>query len=374
MKAATLAVEGGRSACASDRLRLLLLVRMAGTQGGLTRSVLAQDLAPIVPQTLPGAQWRALIERELEALLRDGLAIEEGVQLRLSDPGSAAVRRFLGIKGALPTSWSELREQRLIAKALGLERLGAKHVKALSRPDGLRAGLVQATYNLKLKGIATPSRLRSALAALALKRAFGNQISVGVTGKGGLSAKAGRLLAAQLLRNPRDFGTDSRLVAALAAEHSGTKSADLEALRRAILARFFAGALVAADLRRPPPAGVLEGPAPAPLRAAPANARPARPDLAGFVGEVHRQAAAHAQGWVGNRKAYISHVWRALGQACADWRLSEIEFKCMLLEAHRAGQLALVNADLKDHKSLKDVQESAVVYKNAVFHFVRVDG
>jgi trans-aconitate methyltransferase len=100
----------------------------------------------------------------------------------------------------------------------------------------------------------------------------------------------------------------------------------------------------------------------------------ARPDLAGFVGEVRRQAAAQAQGWVGDRKAYISHVWRALAQRRSDWRLSEIEFKCMLVEAHRAGQLALMHADLKDHKSIKDVQDSAVVYKNAVFHFVRVDG
>jgi hypothetical protein len=373
MKAATLAVESGTSACASDRLRLLLLVRLAGAERGLTRSVLAQDLAPIVPQTLPAAQWRALIERELDALLRDGSA-KQGVEVRLSETGSAAVRRFLGVKGALPGSWSELRDQRLIAKALGLERLAGKHLKALARPDGLRAGLVQASYNLKLKGIATPSRLRSALAALALKRAFGNQISVGVTGKGGLSAKAGRLLAAQLLRSPRDFGTDSRLIAALAAEQSGTKPADLEGLRRAILGRLFAGAVVAADLRRPPPAGALASLAPPPLRPAPANPTPARPDLAGFVGEVRRQAAAHAHGWVGNRKAYISHVWRALGEECADWRLSEIEFKCMLLEAHRAGQLALVNADLKDHKSMKDVQESAVVYKNAVFHFVQVDG
>jgi hypothetical protein len=93
-----------------------------------------------------------------------------------------------------------------------------------------------------------------------------------------------------------------------------------------------------------------------------------------FVHEVRREAGRLAEGWIGNRKAYISHVWRALAQARTEWGLSEIEFKCMLLEAHRAGQLALAHADLKDHKSLKDVQDSAVVYKNAVFHFVRADG
>ena len=58
----------------------------------------------------------------------------------------------------------------------------------------------------------------------------------------------------------------------------------------------------------------------------------------------------------------------------AEWGLSEIEFKCMLTEAHRAGNLALANADLKDNSKIKDLQDSAVVYKNAVFHFIRVDG
>jgi hypothetical protein len=98
-----------------------------------------------------------------------------------------------------------------------------------------------------------------------------------------------------------------------------------------------------------------------------------RPDLDGFASEVRGQAAISAEGWVGNRKAYISHVWRRVRERHPEWGLSEIEFKCMLAEAHRAGRLLLANADLKDDGSLRDVAESALVYKNAVFHFVRVD-
>ena len=45
----------------------------------------------------------------------------------------------------------------------------------------------------------------------------------------------------------------------------------------------------------------------------------------------------------------------------------------MLAEAHRAGQLVLANADLKDRRSIADVQASAIAYKNAIFHYVRVD-
>ena len=118
----------------------------------------------------------------------------------------------------------------------------------------------------------------------------------------------------------------------------------------------------------------LVEPAHAALAAPPAPAA-VRPDLTGFAAEVRRHAAAQrAQGWPGNRKAYISHVWQTIRETRPEWGLSEIEFKCMLAEAHRAGSLALANADLKDNSSIKDLQDSAVVYKNTIFHFVRVDG
>ena len=93
----------------------------------------------------------------------------------------------------------------------------------------------------------------------------------------------------------------------------------------------------------------------------------------GFAHEVRQHAEARAQGWPGNRKAYISHVWHRLRERRCEWGLSEIEFKCMLAEAHRSGQLALANADLKDESNIRDVQDSAVTYRNAVFHFIRVD-
>jgi hypothetical protein len=53
------------------------------------------------------------------------------------------------------------------------------------------------------------------------------------------------------------------------------------------------------------------------------------------------------------------------------WALTEIEFKCMLTEAHRTGLIVLANADLKDKCALKELQDSAVIYKNTVWHYVR---
>jgi hypothetical protein len=374
MTAATLAVPAAAAVGANDRLRQLILVRLAGGDGHPTRSAVVQDLAAILPDRLAGRGWRARLERELERLLSEG-AVEDGDgRLQLTLQGAEATRRFLGARGALPRAWSELRDQRLVAKALGLERLTSKDLKALTRPDGLGAGIVQAAYKLKIKGLATPARLRAALAALALERAFGNQLGTTLSGKSALPAKAGRLLAAQLARQPRNFGTDRRLIGALAAEHVGAKSGDMDALRRAVLCRFFAAELGAAAEPARAPARARLAPITGPRPAPRAGVVGARPDLPGFALAVRRQAGRLAEGWIGNRKAYICHVWRAVAEAHADWGLSEIEFKCMLLEAHRAGQLVLAHADLKDHKSIKDVADSAVVYKNAVFHFVRADG
>ena len=354
-----------------DRVRALLLSRIACAAGGLSRSALTSELAACAAHRMPLAHWRSLVEREIEALCEAGLTRTVGTRLEASDAGVARAAIFLGLKSALPRSWEEVHDVHLTAKALGLERHSGRRLAGLATPDGLRTAIVERAFGLKMRGLATPSRLRAALAAVALERAFGNQIKPSLSGKLGLSAKAGRWLAGQLAKKPRDYGTDARLIAALAAEHVGAAQADGATLRLALLRGYLNGA------DKPP-----VGPRPArtpPLRprvvaSLPAPAEPTRPDLMGFAHEVRQHAEARAQGWPGNRKAYISHVWQRLRERRGEWGLSEIEFKCMLIEAHRAGSLALAHADMKDKSNIAELQESAVVYKNAVFHFVRVDG
>jgi hypothetical protein len=244
----------------------------------------------------------------------------------------------------------------------------------LATPEGLRAAVLQKAHNLKIKGVPTASRLRSALAAVALERAFGNKVQAGLAGKLGLSAKAGRLLAGQLSQRPRDYGTDRRLVAALAAEHAGAEQPDHEALRLALLRGFIEESEEAAPTkpkRKPAPPTLVR---PVSVPVTPPADIAVRPDLAGFAREVRLHAVSRAQGWPGDRKAYISHVWRHIRDTRPAWGLSEIEFKAMLAEAHRVGHVVLANADLKDNENAKDLQESALIYKNAVFHFIRVDG
>jgi hypothetical protein len=372
MKSAVLEKPVASGPLDADRVRALMLSRIACAAAGLSRSALAGELAAITAHRMPLAHWRSLVEREVEALTEAGLSRIVGTRLEASDAGIARAAIFLGLKGALPRCWEEVHDVHLVAKALGLERRSGRRLAALATPDGLRAAIVECAFGLKIRGIATPSRLRAALAAVALERAFGNQIKAGLSGKIGLSAKAGRLLAGQLAKKPRDFGTDARLIAALAAEHVGAAQADGATLRLALLRGYLNGA-------GKPPARPRAPARTPPLRprvvaSLPAPAEPRRPDLTGFAHEVRQHAEVRAQGWPGNRKAYISHVWHRLRERRCEWALSEIEFKCMLIEAHRAGKLALAHADMKDKSNIAELQESAVVYKNAVFHFVRVDG
>src|SRR5262245_19789980 len=91
MKAATLSPELAPNAGDADRLRHVLLVRIAGGEGRLTRAVLAQDVGALGPR-LPLARWRPCLERELDGLLADGWALESGGHLRLSEVGGDRVR------------------------------------------------------------------------------------------------------------------------------------------------------------------------------------------------------------------------------------------------------------------------------------------
>jgi hypothetical protein len=364
----------------------LVVVRVAA-QGGATRTEVASDLAPLFTHKLAPADWRRLAEREIGLLIVAGLVTEVKSRLALTDAGAAAVARYLGQKTYEPKPWPELRDTALVAKGLGLEKEMAARLKPMARVEGLRTVIVQKAFGLSLKKNPPPTKLRAQLAVVALERAFGNRIKAGFGKGSALSAKAGRLLAGQLSQNPRAFATDAKLISELAAECAGTTDQTLEGLRTGVLRGLGARALEAGLAQGATPEAER---APMPVRVAPQaaamspaanDAAPAarsapvssRPDLAEFARAVKKAAAARADGWSGSRKAFISHVWDVIRSAETSWQVSEIEFKCMLAEAHRLGALVLANADLKDRKSMKDLESSAVPYKNTVWHFVRVE-
>jgi hypothetical protein len=360
----------------------LLLVRLAAERGA-TRTEAANDLAPLFAHKLAPADWRRLAEREIGLLIAAGLAAETKSRLSLTDAGSATVARYLGQKSYEPKAWPELRDTALVAKGLGLEKETAARLKPMARVEGLRTVIVQKAFGLSLKKNPPPTKLRAQLAVVALERAFGNRIKAGFGKGSALSAKAGRLLAGQLSQNPRAFATDAKLISELAAEAVGTTDQTLDGLRMGVLRGLGTRALEsgqdAAPAAERPAMPVRVAPAalpPAANDATPASrtpSAPARPDLPEFARSVKKAAAARAEGWPGSRKAFISHVWDVIRSSEPSWQVSEIEFKCMLAEAHRLGALVLANADLKDRKSIKDLESSAVPYKNTVWHFVRVE-
>ena len=92
-----------------------------------------------------------------------------------------------------------------------------------------------------------------------------------------------------------------------------------------------------------------------------------------FCQEVLRQARTCAEGWPGNRRAYIATVWQRIEQAQPAWGLTQELFKNRLVEAHKAGRLTLAYADLRSKDTIDLVQASAVSDRNNEWHFVRVE-
>lgn len=370
----------------ATRVGALVLIRMSIGDGAISEAELTRDLQPLVAPVIEAAEWRLLVGRLVATHVRDQLVVRQASRLQVMPAGRRQAEQFIGADLSDETltgggDWPSVRDGLLVAKALGTPGLSTRRLKGLGKADGLGCAIVAAAHGLKLKSAPSASRLRNALALLALDRAFGNRLQRDLGTKSGLSAKAGRLLAGQLSARPRDFGTDSRLVAGLAAEAVGATGGSVAALKMALLRGFVTGAFDwplkphgVADMGRAPtiPARVAPVRRPTPtVVAKPALAERPGPD--GFARALHELARPLAIGWSGSRKVFISQLWTAVQEHHPGWGLSEIEFKAMLTEAHRTGLLALGTSDLRDKRYLDDIQASATVFKNTVWHFVRVD-
>jgi hypothetical protein len=363
-------------------LRAILISRIAcAGDTGATRAAVERDTSTIVSHIHTNGEWHARVRELIGGLQAQGVILSKTAKLKLSEEGHAAARSFLAVKSTKFPDWPEVRDMRLIARALGLQGESAKRQRALGNVERLRARILERVFALRLRGSATPARVRSALAVVALDRAFGNKLKNRLGAGKGLSGDAGRLLAAQLLRRPREFDSDRRLLADLAAEQLGAPATDIAVLRQAILRRFVTRRAPASarqpqkNADAPARTPMTGGDTPQSVRAQRPErkqSQDARPDMMNFVAEVTRAATAGAQGWPGDRKAYISLVWKSIRESQPNWMLSEIEFKCMLTEAHRSGRLVLANADLKSNTDQSELRASAVSYKNTEWHYIRV--
>ncbi len=335
-----------------------------------------RDAGALLQHTLPAMEIRAAVEKAATALVQSGYATEHRGRLTATQSGRAAANLFCEIDQPEAPSWDELRDIALVAKALGQGGESASRKKSLARPEGLRSSIVQKTYGLKGRKNIPDAKLRAQLALVALERAFGNSIKTGFKKGAGLPSKAARALAGQLAASPRDFATDAKLIAQLAADAVGAAQTDPDTVRLALLRRMVTAMLdeAAAFQRTATPA-----PSRAPERlvdaaandAKPASGPPPRPGLQEFAIAVHRAAARTAQGWPA--KAFISQVWETIHSEHGVWALSEIEFKSMLIEAHRRGALVLANADLRNKDLRHEIERSATPDRNTVWHYIRTE-
>lgn len=382
---------------ATVRLDGVVLARLAAGPG--TESEIARDVAALCGRGGAADALRLRVVRSIAGLVHSRHAAFSDGRLRATDSGHAAAAIFLGLRSWREATWTAICHGPLLAKSLGIEGQPATRLSALGKADGLRALIVEARWGLKLRGKPSAARVRAALAKVALERAFGNRIRRGLDERTELPAKASRLLAGELAAKPRDFKTDARLVAALAADAMGVRRPSLDALRQAALRKLIDPSRDGAgrpradgarhadrggsgttshspsttqplDIAATPVARIVS-----PIANVPAQPVPdaVRPDPERFAATVLELARTQAEGFPGNRKAFVSRVWESIQTNRPEWRLSEIEFKCMLTEAHRKGLVALASADLKSRSMLPDMEASAITYKNTVWHYVRTE-
>ena len=366
------------------RLAIADLVLIRAAAGGTTRAELQRDLAPLVAPRIAGTAFRQAAELAIGShTARQWLAESKG-RLSITPSGLKEAASLVPAARLPGAGWETIRNTALILEAIGIASETPSLAKALERSESLASLMLQRHYNMPVAKALSPTDLRAELAVIALEKAFGNKIKTGLGKGSGLPAKTGRLLAGQLFAKPREIASDGKLVTLLAAEVFSASSDGLDSLRLALLRALTADAaahgtrlkLPTADsfgpkLRGPQPANDF-APLEAPFAAVP-RAPASPPDMQEFAGAVLDAARPVSQGWPGNRKAFISLVWQAIRNARPEWELTEIAFKSMLAEAHRSGGVVLASADLKDKSSLKEIEDSKILYKNTVWHFVRVE-
>ncbi|MEM1307876.1 MAG: hypothetical protein AAGG99_10145, partial [Pseudomonadota bacterium] len=356
-----LAERAARQETLWDAVLTEFIVARVASAKGATRADIARDLTSFFSHKLSPAEFRDSIDHVITILLAERTIAYDGGRYEMTVDGAARFATGFGRVDAA-ADWAELRDQWLTARALGRPDLPATRRKLLAKPDGLRMALVQRAFDLKLRRVPTPARVRAALAGVALKRVMAGELTTDVRIEGGVDAAAGRALAAHLSRRPRPFSSDAQLLAALAAEAIDAPQTDVGTLRLMLLRDYVTargddarmapapkraasvpGVSLAAALAAPPnPASTTafaaspSAPEPnGPVATAPSDTAfgESISRIEAFADRVLAAAEPCAQGFPGSRKAFVAHVFDALHGAHTDSDLALADFKHLLLEA-----------------------------------------
>ena len=252
MDAAALGIAAApRPSLDRDRLRDVILLRLAVAGKALSREAVAKDVASA--RRAPGRRGpmgrahraRSCGSRRCRSRRREDRSAFAQLTPASSEPrsSSAARHRF--------RSHGPRRAIRASSRARSVSMMSRRrNSRRLARPDALRAAIVVKAFGLKVRGTPSPVRLRTALAKVALARAFKDAAGV-ADGRADRSVGKGRQ---RTRRPPR----------AIAAEISDRRPIDRDAcggarrfaeVRHRVGARRRSSGGMSPRARSPPPSG-----------------------------------------------------------------------------------------------------------------------
>jgi hypothetical protein len=330
---------------------LILVWLLTRPDGQATARDLNKTLRPLLDLRWSDAEQGRAVDEELSSLERAGrLARRKKSSLALTEPGRREGLAALGLDALPPKYDWRAAKKGLFDRALGLPpaKSGAKKKRAASRKEQICMAILRHRHDLPLNDGESLIKAGDAL--------VGRQLGLGPGERLTLSAVR-RAVLNRLLGSTKPLESDKALEQ-LAARAVAAPRADADELEKAVLKRWLDGS-GDADVRSE---------APAPAKPAAANAPL---DDTAFSERVLAAARASKTGRFGDRKVFISHVFRSLADegAVPD---DLAAFKDRLIAAHRRGLLSLSRADLVGEMDAKDVDASEARYLSATFHFVRI--
>jgi hypothetical protein len=307
----------------ADRLEALVIARARSAGKASSLTDLVKPLARFAPAELTPAAWRDQLAEVVTALQgRDVLDARH----QLRDP-EELIRR-LGRTTA--RTWPQLADRVLPALGLAVAADDSKTHAQLAGRDAWAAAIVGRALGLWTQG--PPPSLAAACDALVWRE-------LALPGAPKRCPPEVRAVFVQRQLHS-DAGPPERLVRVLAAREVAAPRPELRVLCDALVRRWLAGRAL--------------GPASA----------------SSFGDDVRSAAAGSPDGRFGDRKVFVSAVWRELRKRPRWSALTLDELKHQLVAAHRAGELVLARADLVAAMDPALVAASEIATDGASFHFV----
>jgi hypothetical protein len=302
-----------------SRIETLIVARAHVLTAGTNERELVAPLLRFCPKGTADVAWRDTLESAAEEL-RGSVLSEE---YRLLDGDE--LRRRIGPHRV--TTWALAADRVLPALALGILADDAKGHAKLSSRDAWAAAIVARERGSWSDG--APPSLPAVCDAVAWQQL-------------GLSTKPKRLPAeVRALFLQRELaiasGSPAVLVRQIAARIVDVPRTDGRSLRDGLVRAWLAEQTIGRK---------------------------------GFAEQVLATARASRDGVFGDRKVFISEVWRQLRREPAFADLALDDFKRRLVTEHRAGRLVLARADLVSAMSSELVSASETQGDGASFHFV----